>query len=116
MSKSMMLVKATWQESQTFRMIPISTDCPYVECIFDPSTKVFVVISKIKKTTLHMLPKLDEYGQAVAAIKGMKQERHKLEVFQEFYIEDQSAVEELVNLFAVNADNFNYKEFMTEKA
>ena len=97
----MMLVKATWQESQTFRMIPISTDCPYVECIFDPSTKVFVVISKIKKTTLHMLPKLDEYGQAVAAVKGMKQERHKLEVFQEFYIEDQSAVEELVNLFAV---------------
>lgn len=116
MSKSMMLVKATWQESQTFRMIPTSTDCPYVECIFDPSTKVFVVISKIKKVTLHMLPKLDEYGQALIGTKGTKQERHKLEVFQEFYVEDHSAIEELVNTFAVNADSFNYKEFMTDQA
>jgi hypothetical protein len=116
MSKSMMLVKATWQESQTFRMIPTSTDCPYVECIFDPSTKVFVVISKIKKTTLHMLPKLDEYGQALTGSKGMKQERHKLEVFQEFYVEDHNAVEDIVNTFASNADSFNYKEFMTDKA
>ena len=58
MNKTMMLVQATWQESQTFRMIPTSSDCPYVECIFDPGTKVFVIISKIKKVTLHMLPKI----------------------------------------------------------
>ena len=70
----MMLVQATWQEQQTFRMIPINDACPYVECIFDPGTKVFVIISKIKKTTLHMLPKLYEYGQAVTGNKGMKQE------------------------------------------
>jgi hypothetical protein len=97
MSKSMMLVQATWQESQTFRMIPISTDCPYVECIYDPATNVFVVISNIKKTTLHMLPKLDEYGQHITGNKGLKQERHKLAVFQEFY-----------------ADSFDYKKFMKE--
>ena len=31
MSKeTMMLVQATWQESQTFRMIPIAESCPYV--------------------------------------------------------------------------------------
>jgi len=83
-----------------------------VECIFDPGTKVFVVISKIKKTTLHMLPKLDEYGQAVTGTKGMKQERHKIEVFQEFYVEDVSAIEELIKTFAVNAEKFDYKKFM----
>jgi len=93
-------------------MIPITEDCPYVECIFDPGTKVFVVISKIKKTTLHMLPKLDEYGQAVTGTKGMKQERHKIEVFQEFYVEDVSAIEELIKTFAVNAEKFDYKKFM----
>ncbi len=103
MTQSMMLVQATWQEKQTFRMIPINDTCPYVECIFDPGTKVFVIISKIKKTTLHMLPKLDEYGQAIAGTKGMKQERHKVEVFQEFYIEDTEAMEELIKMFAVNA-------------
>ena len=59
---TMMLVQATWQEKQTFRMIPIADSCPYVECIFDPETKVFVIISKQTKQSLHMLPKLDDNG------------------------------------------------------
>jgi hypothetical protein len=111
--KTMMLVQATWQESQTFRLIPISESCPYVECIFDPGTKVFVIISKIKRTSLQMLPKLDEYGQPVTGAKGRKEDRNKLEVFQEFYIEDKIAVEDLINLFAINADTFDYKKFIT---
>ena len=110
--KTMMLVKASWQEHQTFRLIPIADSCPYVECIFDPSTKVFVVISKIKKTTLHMLPKLDEYGQTIKGNKGLKQDRHKLEVFQEFYIEDPIAIKDLVYMFGVNAQTFDFKAFM----
>jgi hypothetical protein len=109
--KTMMLVQATWQEKQTFRLIPIAESCPYVEIIFDPETKVFVVISKIRKTSLHMLPKLDEYGQPIAGAKGMKQERHKIEVFQEFYVEDAGAIEELIKLIAVNVE-FDYKKFM----
>ena len=113
--KTMMLVQATWNEQQTFRMIPIEESCPYVECIFDPDTKVFVVISKIKKTTLHMLPKLDEYGQAITGTKGMKQERHKLEVFQEFYVEDHAAIEELIKFMSINP-KFDYKKFMETKA
>ena len=110
--KTMMLVQATWQEKQTFRLIPIAESCPYVEIIFDPETKVFVVISKIKKTTLHMLPKLDDYGQPITGTKGMKQERHKLEVFQEFYVEDTAAIEELIKIVAVNAGTFDHKKFL----
>lgn len=109
---TMMLVQATWNDKQTFRMIPVADSCPYVECIFDPDTKVFVVISKIKKTTLHMLPKVDDYGQPVTGAKGMKQERHKLEVFQEFYVEDKSAMEELISSFAANNKTFDYKKFL----
>ena len=110
--KSMILVQSTWQESQTFRMIPISESCPYVECIFDPGTKVFVVILKITKTALHMLPKLDEYGLAVTGSKGTKQDRNKLEVFQEFYLEDQAGMIDIIELFAINAKKFDYKSFM----
>lgn len=113
---TMMLVQSTWNDKQTFRMIPITESCPYVECIMDPDTKVFVIISKIRKTSLHMLPKLDEYGQAVAGTKGMKQERHKIEVFQEFYVEDASAIDEVIKQFAVNAKKFDYKKFMTPAA
>lgn len=116
MEKSMMIVQATWQDKQTFRMVPLTESCPYVECLFDPDSKVFVIISKIKKVTLHMLPKLDEYGQAVSGNKGIKQERHKLEVFQEFYIEDKVAIKDLVHGFAVNADTFDYNSFMEAEA
>ena len=116
MSKSMMLVQATWQEQQTFRMVPIDNTCPYVECIFDPVTKVFVIISNIKKTSLHMLPKLDEYGIAVVGSKGTKQDRNKLEVFQEFYLEDQAGMIDIIELFAINAKKFDYKSFMEVKS
>ena len=115
MEKSMMLVQATWQDKQTFRLIPISDSCPYVECIFDPGSKVFVIISKLKRTSLQMLPKLDEYGQPVAGSKGQREERHKLDVFQEFYIEDKIAVKDLIHLFGINAKTFNYEAFMSEK-
>ena len=112
---TMMLVQATWNEKQTFRMIPISESCPYVECIMDPDTKVFVVISKIRKTSLHMLPKLDEYGQPSMGAKGRKEERHKIEVFQEFYVEDKIAVKDIIHLFATNAKTFDFEAFMSEK-
>ena len=98
----MMLVQSSWQEDQTFKLIPIDESSPYVECIYDPQTKVFVVITKIKKFSLHMLPKLDDYGQPVTGSKGARQERHKIEVFQEFYIEDETAITELIKHFAIN--------------
>jgi hypothetical protein len=115
---TMMLVQATWNDKQTFRMIPITDTCPYVECIMDPDTKVFVIISKITKTTLHMLPRLDDNGDAVAPKvkrangRNVREERSKIETFQEFYVEDMTAVHELVNLFALNAKTFNYKQFI----
>jgi hypothetical protein len=57
---------------------------------------------------------LDEYGQAVAGTKGVKQERHKLEVFQEFYVEDLVAMKDIIHFFASNANEFDYASFMTE--
>ena len=117
MKNSMMIVQATWNETQTFRLIPIATECPYVECIFDPATKVFVIISKITKQSLHMLPKMDENGDPVACKvkrpngRNFKEERNKIEVFQEYYVEDKIAIEDLINLFAINATTFDYKAF-----
>jgi hypothetical protein len=115
---TMMIVQATWNEQQTFRMIPIAESCPYVECIFDPSTKVFVIISKITKTTLHMLPRLDDNGDP-SPLKSkrpngrlVKEERKTIETFQEFYIEDFVAMEEIIKLFAINAKTFDYSQFL----
>lgn len=118
--KTMMLVQSSWQEKQTFRMIPIADSCPYVECIMDPETKVFVVISKITKQSLHMLPRMDDNGDPMFTKstrpngRQIKEERHKIEVFQEFYLEDKIAIKDLIHLFAVNAKTFDYEAFMTK--
>jgi len=109
--KTMMLVESTWQDTKTFKMIPVSNDCPYVECIYDPSSKVFVIISKVTKTSLHMLPKLDEYGKAVSGNRGAKQERRSIDTFQEYYIEEMDSIVDVVNLFAVNAKKFDITKF-----
>jgi len=109
--KTMMLVESTWQETKTFKMIPVSSDCPYVECIFDPTSKVFVIISKVTKTSLHMLPKLDEYGKAISGNKVAKQDRRSIDTFQEYYIEEMDSIVDVVNLFAVNAKKFDITKF-----
>ena len=111
MEKNMMLVNSEWNGKPTFRTIPMTADCPYVECIFDPESKVFVVISKTKRNILQMLPKLDEYGQPLSGTKGVKQERHKLEVFQEYYISDVESIKDFVETIAVNK-KFDYLSIM----
>ena len=113
--KTMMLVESTWQDTKTFKMIPVSNDCPYVECIFDPSPKVLVVIGKTTKTSLHMLPKLDEYGKAISGNRGAKQERRSIDTFQEYYIEEEKDIKEITKMFAVNASKFDIAKFL-EKA
>lgn len=113
--KTMMLVESTWQDTKTFKMIPVSNDCPYVECIYDPSSKVLVLIGKTTKTSLHMLPKLDEYGKAISGNRGAKQERRSIDTFQEYYIENEKDIKELVKMFAVNASKFDIAKFL-EKA
>ena len=113
--KSMMLVKSSWQDDQTFKMIPIEESCPYVECIYDPQSKVFVIISKVVKSSLHMLPKLDDYGQPMTGNKGAKQTRHKIDVFQEFYIEDSDAIKDIIKHFAVNSEKFDYDSLMKKE-
>jgi len=111
MENSMMLINSEWSGKPSFRAIPVLEASPYVECIFDPESKVFVVISKVKRNSLQMLPKLDEYGQPLTGSKGNKQERHKLEVFQEYYISDAESIKDLVKLIAVNKD-FDYLSFI----
>ena len=65
-----------------------------------------------------MLPKMDENGDPVACKtqrpngRNFKEERNKIEVFQEYYVEDKIAIEDLINLIAINASTFDYKAFM----
>jgi hypothetical protein len=44
-----------------------------------------------------------------------KEERKTIEVFQEFYIEDITAIENIIEIFAVNVGDFDHKKFLEAK-
>ena len=116
---NMLLIKSVWNEGETFKLLPLTNDCPYIEGIYDPSTKVLVMISRVSMTKFHMLPKLDDNGDPsplkVKRANGrlVKEERKTVETFQEFYIDNDEAIHALIDIFAVNRD-FDYKKYITK--
>lgn len=117
--QNMLLTTSTWKDGKTFKMIPVTTDCPFVECIYDAEVNVLAVIGAAKKDTFHMLTKLDPNGdpetRKIPAKNGnpFKEERRSVETFQEYYIETQSEIEEFVKMFARNAETFDFRKFFS---
>ena len=99
---TMTLISSEWNGHSTFRMIPVSNDSPYVECIYDLTSGLFVIIGKVTKTTLHMLPKLDENGDPTATKalrpngRNVKEERVSSETFQEYYLDNKEDIPDSV--------------------
>jgi hypothetical protein len=117
MTNSMMYVTTTWNKKPSFRLIPITDTCPYIECIFDAEAKVLVVVSKLKKDQFHMIPKLDDNGDIVQRrIKTspednpFKQERKLIETYQEYYIIDKREILDFLDMAVENKNNAGYKQ------
>jgi hypothetical protein len=114
---NMMLITSTWKDGKTFRLIPVSEECPYLECIYDVQLKVLAVISKEKKDNLHMVEKLDANGDPElrkVAKDGIpfKRERRTLETYQEYYLENTEEIAKFISYFAINEANFDYKQYL----
>ena len=120
--KNMILINAPFGMSRSFKMIPVTLDCPYVECIFSTEDKIMVVISKAMKQAYHMLPKLDDNGDAIP-VKGkprhnkkeIKEERRLVDTFSEFYLMTPEEISGFVHSFAINSKEFPFEDFMKEK-
>jgi hypothetical protein len=115
---SMMIVSGNWGPMPTFKLIPITKDCPYVECIFNPQAKALAVIGAIIKDTFHMVPRLDDNGEPQKR-KGPgsdknpeKQQRVTLSTFQEYYVHGEEEITNFLEKFAVNEKEYEYKDFM----
>lgn len=123
MNKSMMLITSSWGSNKTFKMIPATPDCIYNEAIFDLDSKVLALISKEKKESLHMVAKVNEWGDVVPMKIGKRgngkdyaEERKSLETFYEYYIEDPKEIKEIVNILAVNSKTFDFTTFIEFKS
>jgi hypothetical protein len=119
--QNMMLVNSSFRNAKSFTLIPVGSNSPYVEAMFDPSSSILAVISKVMKQSYHMVPKLDDEGQPMKLKnpnqqtgKTVKEERRLVDTFSEFYLSDVTDIETFIHLFAVNADTFDYKSFFVD--
>ncbi len=119
MKNSMRLITSSWGPAKTFKMIPVTKDCPYNEVIFDVQQKVLAIISKESKESLHMLPKLNEVGDVSRLKIGKKEngkdyaeERKALVTFYEYYIENKAEIVDFIKDLAKNAESFEFQQYI----
>ena len=119
--KNMLLFTSYWGDNETFKMLPVSEDCPYAEVIYDPTTTLLVVISRIEKENFQLMPRLDDNGQPMRSSKPKengkpyKEKRETIKVLQEYYIVEKKEQEAFIKMFAIN-DTFKYKKFLRDMA
>lgn len=119
MNKTMLLVTSSWGSRKTFKLIPTDISCPYNEAIFDADARVLAVIGKEAKDSLHMVAKLNEWGDPVMMKIGKRgngkdyaEERKTLNTFYEYYVEEASEIKDFINMFAINADKFDFSQYL----
>ena len=119
MNKSMLLITSSWGPKKTFKMIPATPDAIYNEAIYDMDSKVLAVIGKEKKESMHMVAKLNEWGDPQIMKIGKRnngkeyaEERKTLETFYEYYIESAEDIVNFIKMVAINADSFDYDSHM----
>jgi hypothetical protein len=119
--QNMMLVNSTFRNAKSFTLIPVSMDSPYTEAMFDPASGILAVISKVMKQSYHMVPKLDDNGEPMRLKtpnpqtgKTVKEERRLVDTFSEFYLTDKNDIELLINMFAINAEQFDWQQYFVD--
>lgn len=97
---------AEWHNSPSFRAIPITKDCPFNEVLYDPETKILMIIGQDKKEKPMFIPKLDRKGRTIV-IKDNKiqEERQIMDMYYEYYIESIEDIRDFIALFAINNDH-----------
>ena len=110
--QNMMLVTSSFRNAKSFTMIPVSNDSPYVEAMYDPTSGILAVISKVMKQSYHMVAKLETPNPQTG--KTVKEERRLVDTFSEFYLTEKEDIETFINLFGINAASFDYKAYFVE--
>ena len=117
--QNMMLISSVFRNVKSFSLMPVNDDCPYVEAMFDPSSGIIAVITKIRKQSFHMMPRLDDSGEPQRLKvpnketgKVHKEQRMTVETFSEVYIVDKEEIKNFIGLFAINAASFDYDQFL----
>jgi len=121
---NMLLVRGTvsheGNKKATFKMIPLTKDCPYMEALYHPIYRGFGIVGKFKKSSYEMVPALEK-GEFIPKKKNIRegefpfiQERRLVEAWNEYEILTKEEILNFIKMFAVNADSFDVEPFMKE--
>lgn len=82
---NMMLIREMYNNEPSFKMIPLSNDCPYLEAAFDSQARQLVIRHRDKLSVFQMFERLDDNGHPIP-IQGKKipegSNPHKLQRIQ----------------------------------
>lgn len=118
-AKSMLLISSQRQGVPTFRMMPLTEDCPFIEAVYEPRAMALIIFYKHQVEGLHMVDQIDGNGDSVRALKPRasgnpnKEERKMLRTAHETYITNKAEIQYFVMLMAHNQE-FNYAQFMVD--
>lgn len=111
----MLLIKGTLDfdgtSKATFKMIPLTKDCPYLEAIYHPVYHGLGIVGKYKKKEYVMMPTVDKFGTPQTKEGKPLAERRLMESWHEYLLMTKDEVVDFIKNFAVNADSFNYDQF-----
>ena len=124
--KTMMLVTVPYTPTEkSIRMIPVTSDCPYIDVVYWKDKQVLEINTAFKKNEYAYYPKLDDNGdmeKRKVPIKDengdpliYKQERRITEVLQKYYIIEQLEIIAFIEALAVNAKSVDYMSILTSK-
>lgn len=122
---SMLLISSKMDGEPSFRLIPLTKDCPFAEGIFIPQTNHLIMLSVALKDNLHMVPVRNANGDVDELKKprlrrgadGKPEQvnyREKQVVLQgptEYYITEKEEVKKFIALIAKNVKDFDYEKF-----
>lgn len=114
----MMLYTTATNGIKTFGLMPLSSDCPFNEAIYMPTVEALAVLSKSNRDTFSMVERLDENGNPTAQTgKGADGSKAKMQRVQvstpwEYFIHEKDEIRDFVKKVAVNADSFDYSQFI----
>lgn len=121
MEKLMMLYTTATAGEKTFGMLPLHDSCPFNEAIYMPKLEALAVLGKSTRDTFTMIERLDENGEPATVLvkenkehkKIQKQQRVQVQSPWEYFITEKSEIRDFIRQNAINADSFNFEEYIT---
>jgi len=115
---NMKLIRSYDGQDDTFKMMAINNDCPYLEVMYHTQLGVLIVVSKASYEKPQRIPMLDSNGDVEMRKKVLqdrpayKEKRIMIQAQQEYQIVTKEEQVAFIKEFAINEKEFEYNKFL----